>query len=166
METREFHQYTINENGDIFNTVTKRPIKKTLHKGIYEVRLVINGKKRVFSFHRLYYFLFVKEFDIDNKNLCVSIKDGNINNIAKNNLILKNKRDIVQGENTKVSKLTDKQVEEIRNLYKGQTCRNQFDKCGSDISYKDLAEKYKVSKASIGRIIRGETRDRSKYKLK
>lgn len=166
MKSKEFYQYTITEQGDIFNTLTKRPITKTLHKGNYEVRLTINGKKKVFSFHRLYYFLFVKEFDMSDTNICISIKDGNIQNITKNNLVLKSKKDIVQGEKAKMSKLTDQQVEEIRKLYKGQPCTNQFDKGGSDLSYRDLAERYGVSKASIGRIIRGETRDKSRYKLK
>lgn len=166
MESRQFYQYTIKENGDIFNTKTKKAIKKHLHKGVYEVRLTIDGKKKVYSFHRLYYFLFVKEFDMNNTNLCVSIKDGNVENISKNNLVLKSRKDIVQGENTKASKLTDQQVEEIRSLYKGKISVNQFDKSGDGFSYQDLANRYGVSKASIGRIIRGETRNKSRYKLK
>lgn len=166
MKSKKFHQYRFFENGDVVNTKTNKSISKQLNKGSYEIKLTIDGSKKTYAFHRLYYFLFVKRFDLADKNICISIKDGNINNITADNLVLKNRKEIVQGQNTKVAKLTDKQVEEIRSLYKGKTCINQFDKDANYVSYKDLAEKYGVSKTSICRIIKGESRNKANYKLR
>ncbi len=162
MRKTYFHGYTFYEDGTIIG-LYGREIKKVENKGYYEIKLVVNGKRKTFSVARLMYNLFVG-FDIDNKNLCVLHKDNNRLNVHIDNLYLEHRKNIIQGsKHDSISKLTQKQVEEIKELYKGSAGINQHDKKG--LSMNDLAEKYNVSKGSIQMILKGWVRNKDNYKL-
>lgn len=162
MLSKKYLGYTFYEDGTVMGIYNK-PLKTREHKGKLEVRLKVDGKEKYILLHRVLYYLFVEEFDISNKDLCVSTKDGNFKNLKLDNLVLKKRSELIQGFN-KIAKLTDEQVEEIRNLYYGISGTNQHDKVG--YSYKDLAEMYGCTKGQIKFIINGECRNKAIYKLK
>lgn len=163
MESVNFHGYTIYKDGTIIGLYGKE-ITKQINGGRYETRLNIEGKRRNFIVARLMYYLFVG-FDIDNKDLCIIHKDGNYLNINLDNLKLKHRKDLIQGDKHNMrAKLTDEQTEEIRRLYKGKTGANQHDKEG--YSLQDLANRFGVSKSNIAMIIKGRSRNEDEYKLK
>lgn len=86
MEKRiiNYPNYTINENGDIFNTLTNKLLKGSISEGGYKYyRLSKDGKKKMFYAHRL-----VAEHFLENPNnlLIVNHKDGNKLNNNVNNL--------------------------------------------------------------------------------
>lgn len=78
---RDFENYSITENGEVFSQKTNRYLKKCIRNGYYNVSLCSNGKKINKHIHRL-----VAEQFIENKNGYPQInhKDGNKLN---NNLI-------------------------------------------------------------------------------
>lgn len=166
MKRKEFHGFSIYEDGTIISPYGKH-IKPRLHNGRYEVRLSnIDGKRKNFVLSRLIYFVF-NPFDIDDKNLCVTYKDGNKLNIHLDNLELVHRKDLIQGENHKsISYLTDEQITEIRNSYKGdmKPGANQHNKTSPSLN--DLAKKYNTTKANIKMIVSGNSRNEDKYKLK
>lgn len=163
MRKEYFHDYEIFENGKIINKFGNE-VKLREHKGRYETRLVVDGKRKNFLVARLLYFVFIG-FDMSNKDLCITPKDGNHLNISLDNLDLVHRKDLIQGEgHKKRAKLTDEQIEEIKATYQGKMCVNQHDKTG--ISYQDLANKYGVTRANIKMIIKGMSRNKDEYKLK
>ncbi|HDK7195004.1 TPA: hypothetical protein PTV74_003311 [Clostridium botulinum] len=167
MNSKNFYSYIIYEDGTIKNSKTGRNIKYREHKGHYETRLTIKqGERKSFTMSRLLYWLFIEQFDYNNKNLCVSYKDGNKLNISLNNLYLTERKNLIQGEGHKaVTKLTDEQIKEIKKIYKGNEINsNQYTK--KELSLKDLANKYGVTKKEIHHIIKGTARNPKKYKLK
>lgn len=162
MEYKEFHGYLIYEDGRIFG-LYNRFITANVKNGRKEIRLVVDGKRRHFILARLIYYVF-HGFDIEDKNLCVVHKDGDFLNCHIDNLDLKHRKDLIQGEkHTKRAKLTNEQIEEIRNLYKGKSGSNQHEK--NSPSLQDLANMYGVSKGNIALIVRRISRDETKYKL-
>lgn len=166
LKSKQFYQYTMYENGIIQNTKTGKIINIREHNGHYETMLTIEGKRKNFIIARLLYWLFIEQFDINNKNLCVSFKDNNKLNIDLDNLYLIERKDLIQGEGHRNRiKLTDEQIEEIKNIYQGNKLNsNQYTKTG--VSLKDLALKYGVTKKEIHHIIKGTARNKDKYKLK
>ncbi|MFS0643735.1 hypothetical protein [Siminovitchia sp. 179-K 8D1 HS] len=163
MRKVDYHGYTIFEDGRIIGLYGKE-VKKRINNGRYEIRLVIDGKRKNYIVARLMYFVFVG-FDISNKDLCITHKDGDYLNVHINNLQLQHRRDLIQGDkHVNRAKLTNEQVEEIRRLYRGKTGNNQYDKQG--YSLQDLANMYGVSKANIRMIISGDSRNKKDYKLK
>ena len=163
MRKEYFHDYEIYENGKIINKFGNE-VKLREHNGRYETRLVVDGKRKNFLVARLLYFVFIG-FDMSNKDLCVTPKDGNHLNISLDNLELVHRKDLIQGEGHKKRvKLTDQQIEEIKEAYKGKASVNQYDKTG--ISLQDLAEKYGVTKGNIKMIVKGMSRNKEEYKLK
>lgn len=162
-QSMEFHGYTILEDGTIYNRFGNK-VSVRVHDGRYEVRLVIDGKRKNFIVARLVSHLF-NGTDINNKNICVIPKDGNKLNIHYSNLIEKERKNLIQGENhKKVTKLTDKDVQMIRELYNGKSGSNQLDKKGYSLN--DLANMFNVSKGNIALIVRGKSRNKQEYKLK
>lgn len=158
-----FHGYTIFSDGRILGLYGK-PISKRLNNGRYEITLSVEGKRKSYIVARLMYYVF-NGFDIENRDLCITHKDGDTMNIDLDNLELQHRRDLIQGEKHRNrAKLTDEQTEEIRELYKGKTGSNQHDKVG--YSLRDLANKYGVTKGNIAMIIRKESRNEDEYKLK
>ena len=164
MKEVDFEGYRFYEDTRIINLQRNKRIKKHINKNHYEIKLHLREKPKNYIFHRLYYYLMVEKFDINDRNLCVSAKDGNLLNVSIENLELKHRKDLIQGQLMKKSKLTDIQVEEIRKLYEGKSSVNQFNK--QKLSYQDLADMYKVSKGTIASIIRGRCRNKEKYILK
>lgn len=163
MKTAHYHGYTIHEDGTIIG-LHGREIKKRIHNGRYEIRLRIKDKRINYILPRLLYYLFIG-FDLTNKNLCITPIDGNHLNISLDNLQLTHRKDLIQGEKHKaMSKITDEEAENIRQIYKGKACVNQYDKSG--ISLQDLADQYGVTKGNIKMIVSGQSRNKDEYKLK
>lgn len=163
MRKIDFHGYTIYENGTIIGIYGKE-VKKRLNNDRYEVRLNIEGKRKNFVASRLIYYAF-NPFDIENKDLCVSFKDENKQNIHLDNLYLTERKNLIQGDkHTARSKLTNEQVEEIKQLYKGKSGSNQYNKEG--YSLQDLADMYGVTKSNIMHIVKGLSRNEDDYILK
>lgn len=163
MKSVDFHGYTIYENGTIIGLYGKE-VKKRLNNGRYEIRLNIEGKRKNYIVSRLVYHAF-NPFNIEDQNMCISYKDNDKTNIHLDNLYLTHRKDLIQGDKHQSrAKLTDDQVKEIRQLYKGKTGSNQFDKQGYSLN--DLAAMYGVSKGNIKMIIKGDSRNEKEYKLK
>jgi hypothetical protein len=165
MDYRIYSDYKIYSDGTIINKYGKT-MSKRARDGRYEVRLHVDGKRRNFILSRLMYWLFVDKFDINNKNLCVAVKDGNFLNVDPDNLYLTERKNLIQGEGHKrIVKITDEQTEEIRAAYKGNKIHsNQYTKTG--VSLEELADKYNVTKKNIHHIIIGTARNKDEYKLK
>lgn len=163
MRKEKYYDYTFMEDGTIFNKNGAK-INKRNNKDRYEVKLFIEGKPKIVLVHRIMYFLFNEKFDLCDKNMCVSAKDGNFLNLSLDNLILKPRKELIQGQHQKKSKLTNEQVEQIRSKYK-KSCVNQHDKTDC-YSYRNLADQYGVTYGLIAQIIRGEVRNEQNYKLK
>jgi hypothetical protein len=164
MQVKQYYDYDIYSDGTILRN--NKPLTLREHNNRYEVKLSIEGKKKYIILSRLLYWLFIEQFDYDNKNLCVSYKDGNGLNIDINNLYLTERKNLIQGEGHKhIIKITDEQIEEIKQAYKGNKINsNQYTKEG--ISLNDLAKKYGVTKKEIHHIIKGTARNPENYKLK
>jgi hypothetical protein len=147
-----YKNYFVNESGHVVNLSLSRNSKaiceKYLDKDGYQ-RIWINegfGKRKFVPVHRLVAMTFIDL--VDNKNI-VNHKDGNKLNNRIENLewctVLENERHSrnVLGKKNVVgvasgrSKLTEKQVIEIRN---------------SDLSYKDICNKYSISDTQARRI--------------
>jgi hypothetical protein len=158
-----FYTYTIYEDGTIINQ-HGREIKKRLHNGRYEVKLKVGDKRKNYVVPRLIYYVF-NPFDITDKNLCISFKDNNKQNIHLDNLYLTHRKNLIQGEKHKsIATLTNEQAEQIRKEYKGKAGNNQYNK--NSLSLNDLAKKYNTTKANIKMIIHGSSRNEKDYKLK
>lgn len=163
MKSVMFDRYEVFENGTIINTLTGLSMTQQIKGHRREVRLTIDGKRKNFITSRLVYWLFNEDFDISNKNLCIWGED--MINFTVQDLKVVHRKDLIQGEKHKhQAKLTNAQAEEIRELYQGKPCTNQYDKHG--ISYQDIADKYGVTKGLIAQIIKGSTRNEDKYILK
>lgn len=163
MRTADFHGYTIYEDGTIIGLYGKE-VKKRINNGRYEVRLNIEGKRKNYIVSRLVYYVF-NEFDINDQNLCVSYKDNDKLNIDLSNLYLTHRKDLIQGDKHRsIARVTDEQAEEIRQLWKGKTGNNQYDKEG--YSLQDIANMYGITKANVNWIIKGWSRNEEDYKLK
>lgn len=154
MKVREYKGYSFHEDGTVY-TPTGKEKKVRLNKGKYEIKLNCNNEISYHTYHRLRYFLFVEEFDLYNKDICVIAKDGNYTNLDLSNYHLVDRRVIVNRDNHVKSKLTTQQLQEIRDKYKGKCGMNQHD-MNNLYSYTFLAEQYGVSKGLIAKIIRGE----------
>lgn len=165
MDYRIFSDYKIYEDGTIINRYGKE-LSKRAREGRYEVRLVVDGQRKNFILSRLMYWLFVEQFDINDINLCVVARDDNFLNVSPNNLYLADRKDLIQGEGHRNRiKITDEQITEIKEAYKGNKMySNQYTKTG--ISLKELANKYGVTKKEIHHIIIGTARNPENYKLK
>lgn len=162
---KEFHQYNIYKDGTFENSKTGLCFSGLHHKGRIETRLTIEGKRKSYIVSRLLYWLFIEQFDYNNKNLCVSYKDGNSLNISIDNLYLTERKNLIQGSGHRNRiKLSDEQVKEIKESYKGKSGNNQHDRISPSLN--QLADKYKVTKSEIHQIIKGRTRNPDKYKFK
>lgn len=162
-ESVHYHGYTVYSNGRVDGLYGK-PIKARLNNGRYEVRLNIDGERKNFILSRLVYHAF-HPFNLEDKNLCVTYRDGDKENVDLSNLILVNRKDLIQGDkHIKQSSLTNEQAAEIIDLHSGKSGSNQYDKTG--YSYQDLAKMYGVSKGNIAMIVKGRSRKSENYKLK
>lgn len=163
----DFHGYLIREDGRVLRkngkpmTLKWNTSRSKYPSGArYEVRLVVDGVRKSYILSRLMYELFVG-FDSSDRDLCVVHIDGDKRNIHLNNLALKHRRELIQGENSHMAILSDAEVAEIRKRYKGMASTNQYSKSGP--SLQDLANLYGVSKKNIAYIVKNQTR--TNYKL-
>ena len=129
-------------------------------------QIKINGKI-YFTSHIVYYAFNQNTFDLEDRNNIIIHLDGNELNNRLENLKVESKKIIVQGENNIKSKLTDKQVEEIRELYK-KGKEEKVDKNDPRVkySYRQLADMYGVSHTLIKGIIKGHFRNKENYIIK
>jgi hypothetical protein len=150
--------YTICDNGNIYGVRGKKLNNSKQVK--------INGKL-YFTSHLVYYAFNQDTFDLEDRNNIIIHLDGNQLNHRLSNLKLESKKIIVQGENNIKSKLTDEQVEEIKELYK-KGKEEKVDKHDPRVkySYRQLAEMYGVSHTLIKGIIKGHFRNKENYIIK
>ena len=157
MEVKSFHQYLFYSDGTIYNTLTRRFINKCNHKNkYYNIKLKIDNKYKTIMLHRILYYVFIEEFDLGDRNVCIVAKDGDFLNTDLSNLELKHRKDIVQGENTSLAKLSNKDVSLMKEMYKNKN---------SQKSYRDIGKLFGVSKTSVVKIINGNMRNSENYKL-
>lgn len=165
-----FYDYEVTSDGRVFNkNGTEMYIR--LHNGRYEIQLTTSHGRKTFILPRVIYSAFNIDFDIENKDLCIVPIDGNKLNVHIDNLKCVHRADLVQGSKHKnVAKLTDKQVEEIKQIYaKTSHLRNVNQKTNiknGHSSMEMLAKKYGVTKGLIYQIVNGLTRNANNYKLK
>lgn len=156
MEKINLYGYTIYDNGNILT------LNGDLMKFNKTITLSINGELKKVSYARFVYYAFHQNFDFDNHKLIIKHKDNNIENNDINNLYMEHCGEHLKGEKNSRAKLTNKEVMEIKELYKkGQEndkdceLNNPFKK----YSYRKLAEMYGVSHNLIKQIIKGECRN-------
>lgn len=171
MNYKMFSDYTIMENGDIYNAKGRLMTHSVKEDGRKEIRLTVNGKRKNFISARLIYCLF-NDIDINtlDKNLCVTFIDNNKSNIHKDNLKLVFRGDLIQGDKHKaICKLNEQQAQEIRDKYYSTIQNrpiNQYDNNKPYYSYRSLAKEYGVKYTTIKQIVEGNCRNERNYKLK
>ena len=164
MKKVELWGYTIFENGKIIGLSGK---ELSNNKQI-SIKWGKQKKNRVVNYARFVYYAFnFKNFNFNDRTIIIQHingkeKDCNINNLKPFKIKM-----IKQGENSSSAKLTDKEVEEIKEMYlKSKENRLQKNDPTTKISYRKLAEMYGVSHTTIEGIIKGEFRNKDNYKIK
>jgi len=154
-EIKGFDKYFISSKGDVYSDkyhIRRRLKPRKNAKGYLYVNLCKNGKYKSIEIQRLVAQEFLEDF---NPSLQVNHIDGNKQNNSVDNLEMATQAENMKhaintellipkkGEEHWASKLTEKDVLDIRNLYKN----------GSRI--KDISEKYKskVSRETISQIV-------------
>ena len=142
MRIVNFHEYTITENGQVFGK-TGRLRKPVLKNGRYEMRFNTPEGKKVYPLARAIYAAFNPDFDITDKNQCITFKDNNKLNVHLDNLICVFRGDLIQGDgHHNRTAITDQQAEQIKKEYL-ETINNrpinQHDKEKPYNSYRKLA---------------------------
>ena len=169
MEYRNFYGYQIYTDGTIISQ-NNRILKHTIKNGRKEIRLTVNGVRKSFISARLIYCVFndIDIFTLD-KNECISFKDNNKLNISLDNLVRVFRGDLIQGVKHKnISKLTQEQIEEIKEKYENTIKNrpiNQHDRNEIYNSYRTLATEYGVTFSLIKQIIEGKIHNEKNYKL-
>lgn len=81
---KDFPNYAVTENGDVYNTNTMKKLKPTKRNGYLQIGLWNgNGKPKIFSIHRLVAMAYIPN---ENNLPCVNHKDENKENNNVNNL--------------------------------------------------------------------------------
>lgn len=165
MEYTELFGYKIFRNGKIIGLKGKE-----LNDNRPQIRILWGKERKAVEvrYARFVYYAFNRNsFDFNDKSLVIVFKDGNKKNYSIDNLRLVSRKNIYQGENNKLSKLTNKQVESIKKEY------NSYRQVGlgtnypfKKISYRKLADKYNVSHTLIKNVIKGKTRNKENYVIK
>ena len=156
--------YTIFENGKIIGLSGK---ELSNNKQI-SIKWGKQKKKRVVNYARFVYYAFnFKNFNFNDRTIIIQHINGEEKDCSINNLRPFKIKMIKQGENSSSAKLTDKEVEEIKEMYlKSKENRLQKNDPTTKISYRKLAEMYGVSHTTIEGIIKGEFRNKDNYKIK
>lgn len=149
--------YKVSDTGEVFSVRTNRVLKPNIGMDGYKKAVFsVNNVRKTVRINRLVAEAFVD--NPDNKPV-VNHKDGDkLNNCADNlewvtiveNAIHASKNGLLKGckgESNPMSKLTAKEVDEIRRTYK---------KRSHDANAKVLSEKYGVSKSTIWFIASGQ----------
>lgn len=149
MRQAEYKGYTFFEDGTFINKRGKSGNYHIKNKR-YTVKLSINNKRETLMYHRLRHYLFVEDFDFNDKDICVIAKDGNYLNLDLNNYTLMKREQLyLVKKNIKV--LSKETVKQIREEYANQDNINYFAPEYKSMYY--LAAKYGVSKSLIRQII-------------
>lgn len=170
MRTATIYNYTITEQGKVYNTKTGKEIKIRHHRNRLEIQITTPEGRKYYPLARLIYYAFNPKFDITDQNQCITFKDNNKLNCHIDNLANEFRGNLIQGDGHKsINRITTEQAEQIKHDYL-ETINNrpvnQFDRLKPYNSYRELAKKYNVTYPLIKQIIEGKTRDKSKYKLK
>jgi len=162
MEYVELFGYKVYKNGDIIGLNGKKFTKNRPQIKIYW------GKNKVateISYARFVFYAFnFKTFNFHDKSIIIEHINGNKEDYSINNLIAIKRGNKYHGENHIKAKLTDKQVQEIKDIYK-QKDNGIYDKNYpfSKISYRKIAEEYGVSHTLIKSIVKGTCRNQENY---
>lgn len=150
MKKTTLFEYEAYENGDIYYNNEKVEYRKSI-KVMWENKIL-----RSVSYARFVYYAFhQKDFDFNNYSYVVRHKDDDEQNNSIDNLYSTNTKDYLCGEKHKMSKLTDKQMQEIQDLYKrGQDATQDLNSPIKKISYRKLAKMYGVNHNTIRRIVK------------
>lgn len=167
-QTAVFYDYLIISSGNVYgkNGILRKPVLKN---GRYEMRFNLPQGKKVYPLARAIYKAFHDDFNIEDKNQCITFKDNDKLNVSLNNLICVFRGDLIQGDGHRNRiKLSEAIAEQIKLEY-AETLNNrpinQYDNDKIYNSYRTLAKKYNVTYPLIKQVIEGSTRDKSKYKL-
>ena len=128
-----------------------------------------NGKAKMVSYARFVYYAFnYNNFNFNDKTIVVVHKNKDEEDYNINNLIAIKRKYINQGEYSSSSKLTDKQVEEIKKLYNKKNTNKFTSKNDpiTNISYRKIAELYGISHSMVAGIVKGNFRNKENYILK
>ena len=165
MKKVELWGYTIFENGKIIGLSGK---ELSNNKQI-SIKWGKQKKKRVVNYARFVYYAFnFKNFNFNDRTIIIQHINGEEKDCSINNLRPFKIKMIKQGENSSSAKLTDKEVEEIKEIYlKSKENSLQKNDPTTKISYRKLAEMYGVSHTTIEGIIKGVVRlERLNLKMK
>lgn len=156
--------YTIYDNGTIIGLYGKKMKPKAQIKILWGKQ----KKEKIVYYARLVYYAFhYKNFDFNDKTIVVRHINGNELDFNLRNLIAIKRKYIVQGQYNGCAKLTDKEVEEIKKIYKNNKEENMnINNPITKISYRKLAKIYNVSHTLIKGIISGKYRNKENYILK
>lgn len=166
---KDFPGYFIDKEGNVYSTIQRhnqpKPKKPRLiaswkSTGYLAVQLAKNKKGYKRLVHRLLLETFVSECPL--KMECMHLNgdrtDNRLENLRwgtrqENQLDRRNHGTDNGGERHPLSKLTKKQVLEIKKLGK----KYKFRKGEAGGNYKEIAKKYNISPGTVGSIVRGIT---------
>lgn len=168
MKKVDFYDYIITENGDVYskNGKLRKPVLK---QDRYMMGFSLPNGRRTYPLARIIYKAFNDDFDISDKNQCITFKDNNKLNIHLDNLICVFRGDLIQGDGHRnITKISGEIAEQIKKEY-AETLNNrpvnQYTRSGQYNSYRSLAKKYGVASTLIKQIVEGKTRNKANYKL-
>jgi len=120
MKTKEYYNYLIYENGNIYSNKSKRFIKPYKHKSGYLVMdIYINKKRKVKYIHRILAECFLE--NKDNKK-CINHKDGNKENNNLSNLEwCTYQENSIHAFKNGLNKISDKAKERCRKMGKSHS---------------------------------------------
>lgn len=156
-----YPEYFATDSGEIisYKRGYRKVLSATFNSGrnpYLGVTLYINGKKNVEKVHRLICLAFYGESPPDKP--CACHKDDNRVNNKANNLywgsysdnmkdaVINGRQKSTKGETHPSSKLTEKEIIEIRSRYFKEK-----------ISQRKLAQEYKIARSLVSRIVRKES---------
>lgn len=169
-----FYKYLVNCDGEVYSCLRPRATKMTptIKKGRLYIRLsdTITTGKTYFSLARVVYSAFNEDFDITDRDMCITFKNGDKLDVRIDNLECVFRGDLIQGEGHKaVAKLTTKEVNDIKMLYfstRHNRPVNQHDNVLPYNSYRMLGKRYGVPSSLIRDIVKGKIWNKDNYKLR
>lgn len=164
MKSVELWGYTIYEDGTIIGLNGKKIKNNRQIKVIWG-----NQKKSKFVYYArfVYYAFNYKNFNFNDNTIVVRHINGDEKDCHITNLVAIKRKFINQGQYNGLAKLSDKQAEEIKNIYityKENGLKENDPR--KKVSYRKLAEKYGVSHTLIKDIIDGKHRNKANYIMK
>lgn len=151
MEKAELFGYVVYANGDIYRDGVKVNYQKN-------IRVMWGNFSRFVSYARFVYYAFYRDFDFNNHSYCIMHKDETREDLnAIDNLYATNKKEYLKGGRHKMAKLNDRQIAEIKYLYKyGEDKTEDINSPRKKVSYRKLATMYGVNHNVIRRIVKEE----------